>query len=123
MQRILGGIVPANLEMEMRPAYPSRAPDSRHDLTSNHTLPFSHQVGFVMGIDRDNPARVAQNHHISVAAQLIAVDNLSGFNRQDGRAFRRGDVYAVMEARAPRSKSRVDRPVYRPEKCLEPRLW
>ena len=39
MQRILGGIVPTNLEMEMRPAYPSRAPDSRHDLTSNHTLP------------------------------------------------------------------------------------
>src|SRR5262249_55864920 len=57
-----------------------------------------------------------------VTAQLIAVDNFSGFNRHDGCAFWSGDVDAVVEARAPRSKSRVDRAIYRPEKCLEPRL-
>src|SRR5215475_12658935 len=109
--------------MKMRPGYPSRASDSRHNLSSSDTLPLPHQVGFIVGVDGDNPARVTQDHHVSVTAQLIAVDNLSGFNRQDGRAFRSGDVDAVVEARAPRSKSRVDRPIYRPEKCLEPRLW
>src|SRR5262245_4042183 len=108
--------------MKMRAGYPPRAPDSRHNLSASDTLPLSHQVGFIMGIDGDNPARVTQDHHIPVTAQLIAVDNFSGFNRQDGCPFRSGDVNAVVETRTPRSKSRVDRPTYRPEKCLEPRL-
>src|SRR5262245_48340566 len=108
--------------MKMRPGYPPRASDSRHDLSSSDALPLSHQVGFIMGIDGDNPTGVTQDHHISVTAQLIAVDNLSGFNRHYGRAFRSGNVDAVVEARTPRSKSRVDCPIYRPEKCLESRL-
>src|SRR5215475_10891747 len=108
--------------MKMRPGYPSRGSNSRHDLSSSDSLPLPHQVGFIMGINGDNPARVTQDHHVSVTPQLIAVDNLSGFNRQDGRAFRSGDVNAVVETRASRSKSRVDCPIYRPEKCLESRL-
>ena len=108
--------------MKMRPGYPSRGSNSRHDLSSSDSLPLPHQVGFIVGIDGDNPARVTQDHHVSVTPQLIAVDNLSGFNRQDGRAFRSSNVYAVVKARAPRSKSRVDRPTYRPEKGLESRL-
>src|SRR5262245_54263781 len=108
--------------MKMRPGYPPRAPDPRHDFTSSNALPLSHQVGFIMGIDGDNPARVTQDHHISITAQLITVDNLSGFNRQDRCAFRGSDVDAVVETRTSRSKSRVDRPTNRPEKCLESRL-
>src|SRR5262249_61190245 len=108
--------------MKMRPGYPSRGSNSRHALSSSDSLPLPHQVGFIVGIDGDNPARVTHDHHVSVTPQLIAVDNLSGFNRPDRRAFRSGDIDAVVEARAPGTKSRVNRPTYRPEKCLESRL-
>ncbi len=91
--------------MEVRPGYSSRATHSCHDFSSSDRLSLPHQISFVMGVDRNDSPRMANDHNVSVTAQLIAIDNFPCFSRSNRRTFGCGDIYAVMETRAPRSEA------------------
>ena len=102
----------------MRSGDSSRAADARNHLATPYLLPLARQVFVVVRIDREESRGVADNDHIAIAAQPVAVNHLAIVDGIDRRPGRRRDVDAVVKIRAPRPEMRIDRPGYRPDEIL-----
>ena len=83
--------------MEVRAGNATGAADSGDDLSTGNLLFVAHQIDLIMRVHRDNAAAMADNHDITVTAQLIAVNNLAVLDCPDRRSLRRTDIETVME--------------------------
>ncbi len=96
-----------------RPVLPTRAMISPRATC----LAVAHQIHLIVRVDRNDFAAVADNNHIAVSSQLIAVDDFAMLDSADRRPLGRGDVDTVVKTRAARTKSRIERAAHRPQKC------
>ncbi len=91
--------------MEMRSGHSAGAADPRDDFAARDLLAVAHQVDLVMRVDGNDSSAMADNHHIAVTTELVAVNDLAVLDRTDRGSFRRADVETVMETRAARPEA------------------
>ena len=71
--------------MQMRTGHPSSAPDLRDNVALLHVLSGTDEIHLIVSVNRNDPAAVAYNHNVSVAAELIAVNDFASFHRMKAR--------------------------------------
>ena len=76
-----------------------------------------------MCIDGNKAVRMANNDDVSISSQLIAIDNLPGFDGPDRSALGNRNVDTIMEIRSPRSETRIDRSTHGPNKSFKRVLY
>jgi len=104
--------------MQVRRRDSSRASHLADYVPLLYLLSFVDLVDAVMGVHRGKSPRMADDDEIAIAAQLIAVQNLTLLNGSNRRPLRSLDIYSIMEGRAARSEFRAYAPLDRPDEAF-----
>ncbi len=105
--------------MKMRSGHAASAAHFSDHFAALDLLAFVNQIKLIVRIHRDNPARVAHDHHVPVAAQLIAVHDFTFGHGVNWRSFRRANIHTVMKTAIPRPEDGIDRTAQRRDKVFQ----
>src|SRR5512137_1463198 len=104
----------AHLEVEMGTAGAPGLADLRHRGAGVHAVAVLHQHLAVVGVQRDEPARVPHDDDEPVAGLRPDVDHLAGRGGPHRRALRRRQVDAVVPLSLLHAEAAVEHALHRP---------
>src|SRR5437773_7418169 len=109
-ERVAGDVVPAHLEVEVRPRGLAALADQRDDLPLADLRARARPVLAIVRVDGRVAVVVRDDDQVTVAAQVVAVEHASRARGAHGCALRGADVDAVVMGLAARAEGRGHHP-------------